>query len=88
MRSREDAILCVASPIVILLLAFGGVSVGWRLTHGGFWAVPLWGWIGAGIILVASVVIWRALAARIRAGARAPAGAAGASPVQSVPALP
>ena len=66
--TSEDAILCVASPVAILLLTFGGVSLGFRFTHGGLRAVPLWGWIGAGIVVAASVVIWRMLAGRIRAG--------------------
>lgn len=83
--ASEDAILCVASPVAILLLTFGGVSVGYRITHGGFGAVPLWGWIGAGIIVAAAVVIWRVLAARLLAGARTPASAA-VSPASPVPA--
>ena len=66
----DDAILCVVSPVVILLGTGGAVSFGWRLTHGGLAAVSLGGWIGAAAIAAVTVVIWRVLAARIRAGSR------------------
>jgi hypothetical protein len=66
----DDAILCVVSPVVILLGTFGAVSIGWRVTHGGFAAVSLGAWIGAAAIAAVTVVIWRVLAARIRAGSR------------------
>lgn len=66
----DDAILCVVSPVVILLGTFGAVSIGWRITHGGFAAVSLGAWIGAAAIAAVTVVIWRVLAARIRAGSR------------------
>lgn len=75
--ASENAILCFASPVAILLLTFGGVSVGYRITHGGFGAVPFWGWIVSGTIVAASVVTWRVLAARIRAGAPRPPANAG-----------
>jgi hypothetical protein len=64
----DDAILCVVSPAVIMLGAFGAVSLGWRITHGGFAAVAIGGWIGAAAIAALSVVAWRVLAAWIRAG--------------------
>jgi hypothetical protein len=67
----DDAILCVVSPAVILFGTFGAVSIGWRITHGGFAAVSLGGWIGAAAIVAVSAIIWRVLAARIRAGGRA-----------------
>lgn len=82
--ASEDAILCVASPVAILLLTFGGVSLGYRMTHGGLGAVPAWGWIGAVIVVLASVVIWRTLAARIRNGAR-PLASVGTPPAGSLP---
>ena len=66
----DDAILCVVSPVVILLGTFGAVSIGWRITHGGFAAVSLGGWIGAAAIAAVAFGIWRLLAARIRAGSR------------------
>jgi len=66
----DDAILCVVSPVVILLGAFGAVSLGWRITHGGFAAVSIGGWIGAAAIVAVAAVVWRVLAARIRAGGR------------------
>jgi hypothetical protein len=66
----DDAILCVVSPVVILLGTFGAVSIGWRITHGGFAAVSLGAWIGAAAIAAVSAVVWRVLAARIRAGSR------------------
>lgn len=65
----DDAILCVVSPVVILLGTFGAVSIGWRITHGGFAAASIGGWIGAAGIAAVSAVVWRVLAARIRAGA-------------------
>jgi hypothetical protein len=77
--ASEDAILCVASPGVILLFTFGAVSLGWRMTHGGFGAIPVWGWIGSGIIVAITFAIWRVLAPRLRAGARTPASPAAAS---------
>jgi len=66
----DDAILCVVSPAVILLGAFGAVSLGWRITHGGFAAVSTAGWLGSAAIAAVSVLIWRVLAVRIRAGGR------------------
>jgi hypothetical protein len=66
----DDAILCVVSPVVILLGTGGAVSLGWRMTHGGLAAVSLGAWIGAAAIAAVSAVVWRVLAARIRAGSR------------------
>jgi hypothetical protein len=66
----DDGILCVVSPVVILLGAFGAVSLGWRITHGGLANVSVAGWLGSAAIAALTVVIWRVLAARIRAGGR------------------
>jgi hypothetical protein len=71
----DDAILCVVSPVVILLGTGGAVSLGWRMTHGGLAAVSMGGWIGAAAIAAATVVIWRLVASRIRASGRGRAGA-------------
>lgn len=68
--TSDDVILCVVSPVIIVLGAFGAVSLGWRITHGGFAAVSIGGWIGAAAIAALTVVIWRVLAARMRAGGR------------------
>jgi hypothetical protein len=56
--TSDDAILCVVSPVVILLLTGGGVSLGYRLMHGGLAAVPAGGWVGSAVILAASAVLW------------------------------
>ena len=56
--TSDDAILCLVSPAVILLLTFGGVSLGYRLMHGGLAAVPAAGWIGSAVILAASAALW------------------------------
>lgn len=69
--TSDDAILCVVSPAVIVLATFGAVSLGWRIAHGGFAAVSVAGWLGSAAIAVVAAVIWRVLAARIRAGGRA-----------------
>jgi hypothetical protein len=66
--TSDDAILCLVSPVIILLLTFGGVSIGYRMTHGGFRAVPVEGWIGAVVILAISAGIWALLARWIRRG--------------------
>jgi hypothetical protein len=66
----DDGILCIVSPVVILLGALGAVSLGWRITHGGFANVSVAGWLGSAAIAAVTVVIWRVLAARIRAGGR------------------
>jgi len=68
--TSDDAILCLVSPVVILLLTFSGVSFGYRLTHGGFAAVPIAGWIGAAAIIAISAGLWPLLARSIRKGGR------------------
>ena len=78
--TSDDAILCFVSPLLILLLAFGGVALGYRLTHGGLAAVPAEGWIGSTVIVAISFVIWAVLARRIRGAGRS---ATGAAPVTS-----
>lgn len=70
--TSDFAILCVVSPVVILLVTFGAVAIGYRLTHGGLAAIPAEGWIGSLIVLAISAGIWRALARRIRRGTPAP----------------
>lgn len=64
--TSDDAILCVASPILILLVTFGGAALGYRLTHGGLAAVAVEGWIGAAAMIAASIGLWHLLARRIR----------------------
>lgn len=64
--ASDDAILCFVSPVLVLLLAFGGVALGYRLTNGGLAAVSAEGWIGAAVIAALSFVIWAVLARRIR----------------------
>jgi len=66
--TSDFAILCVVSPVLILLVTFGAVAIGYRLTHGGLSAIPAEGWIGALIVLAISAGIWRALARHIRRG--------------------
>lgn len=66
--TSDDAILCVVSPAVILLGTFGAVSLGWRIAHGGLATVSVEGWLGSAAIAAVAAVIWRVLAARIRAG--------------------
>jgi hypothetical protein len=68
--TSDDAILCFVSPVLILLLTFGGVALGYRLTHGGLAAVSAEGWIGSVVIAALSFVIWAVLARRIRGAAR------------------
>ena len=66
----DDVILCLISPVLILLGTFGAVSLGWRIAHGGFAAVSVEGWLGSAAIAAVAVIIWRVAAARIRAGGR------------------
>jgi len=82
----DDAILCVVSPVFILLGTFGAVSLGWRITHGGFAAVSAGGWIGSLAIVAVALGIWRVAAPRIRQSGKLRAGAA-AAPAGSAPAL-
>jgi hypothetical protein len=74
--NSDDAILCFVSPLLILLLTFGGVAFGYRLTNGGLAAVPAEGWIGSAVIAALSFVIWAVLARRIRGAGRSATGAA------------
>ncbi|MGH9817959.1 MAG: hypothetical protein ACRD6I_17985 [Candidatus Acidiferrales bacterium] len=67
--ASENAILCAVSPVMILLLTFGGVALGYRLTHGGLGTVSVAAWIGTAIIPVVSYALWRVLAPRLLAGA-------------------
>ncbi len=62
----DDAILCFISPVVIALATFGFISLGWRLTHGGFSAVSIEGWGGSALIIAIFVGLWFLLAPRIR----------------------
>lgn len=64
--TSDDAILCVASPVLILLLTFGGAALGYRLGHGGLAAVPAYDWIGAAAIAAIALGIWHFLGSRIR----------------------
>ena len=74
----DDAILCVVSPVVILLGTGGAVSLGWRMTHGGFAAVSVAGWAGSAVIAAIAAGIWHLLASRIRESGRKRATAAAA----------
>ena len=64
--TSDTAILCAVSPALILMLTFGGVALGYRLTHGGLAGVPVAGWIGAGVVLALSIGIWIPTARRLR----------------------
>jgi len=66
--TSDTAILCVVSPVMILLLTFGGVSIGYRMTHGGVFAIPAAGWIASAILIAASASLWVLLARLIRRG--------------------
>jgi len=72
----DDAILCVVSPVVILLGTGGAVSLGWRMTHGGLAAVSVAGWVGSAVIAAIAAGIWYLLASRIRESGRKRAMAA------------
>jgi hypothetical protein len=77
--TSEDAILCVVSPAMILLLTLGGVALGYRLTHGGLVAVSTGAWTGVALVLVVFYALWRVLSARLLAGG--PRSGAGATTV-------
>lgn len=77
--ASDDAILCFVAPVIILLATFGFISLAWRLTHGGFAAVSIAGWIGSVVIVAIFVAIWLLLAPRIRESGRNPAAAARSS---------
>jgi hypothetical protein len=68
--TSDDVILCVVSPVIIVLGTLGAVSLGWRITHGGFAAVSTGAWIGAALIAAGAAVIWHFVAARIRESGR------------------
>jgi len=74
--ASDDAILCIVTPVMILVATFGFISLGWRLTHGGFAAVSVTGWVGSAIIVAISLGIWFLLAPRIRGSRRNPTAAA------------
>lgn len=84
--ASDDAILCVVSPAAILLGTLGAVSLGWRVTHGGFAAVPTGGWAGSLAIIAVAAGVWRVLAPRIRESGKARSSAADA-PAAKAPAL-
>lgn len=71
--ASDDAIMCFATPAMILVSTFGFISLGYRLTHGGLAAVSIDAWIGSAVIVAISVAIWLLLAPRIRASGRNPA---------------
>ena len=74
--ATDDMILCLISPVMIALATFGFVSLGWRLTHGGFAEVSLEGWIGSVVVIAIAFGIWFAVAPRIRASRKKPTDAA------------
>lgn len=80
--AHEDSIMCFAAPVAIALLTFGGVSFGWRITHGGLGSVPWEGWAGSAVIVGLTVAVWLPLAAWARKGGKATAANLGA-PVES-----
>lgn len=63
----DDAILCFVAPLMIMIVAFAGISAGWRITHGGFGAVSVEAWIGSVVVIAAAVGIWVLLSRKIRA---------------------
>ena len=63
----DDAILCFVAPVMIIIVAFAGISAGWRITHGGVDAVSVEAWIGAVVIIAAAVGIWVVFSRKIRA---------------------
>ncbi len=68
--TSDDAILCVVSPVMILLGTAGAAALGYRLTHGGLAAVPVGGWIGSAAIATGSVFLYVFVAARLRGSER------------------
>ena len=64
--TSDTAILCAVSPLMIMLLTFGGTAIGYRLAHGGLAAVPVLGWAGAAAIIAAAFGVWRLLGGAIR----------------------
>lgn len=64
--ASDDGILCLVSPLLIVLLTFGGVALAYRITHGGLAAVPAEGWVGSAAIIAIAFLMWGVLARRIR----------------------
>lgn len=64
--TSDAALLCVVSPVLILMLTFGGVALGYRLTHGGLAGVPVAGWIGSAIVVALSIGLWFPIARRLQ----------------------
>jgi len=64
--TSDNAILCVISPAMIMLLTFGGTAIGYRLAHGGLAAIPTLGWVGAGVIIVVAVATQQIVGKAIR----------------------
>ena len=65
--AADDTILCYVAPGLIMLSTFGVLSLGWRITNGGFGGVPIGGWIGSAVIIGLLAFAWTVLAPRIRA---------------------
>lgn len=63
----DDAILCFVAPVMIVIVAFAGISAGWRITHGGFGAITVEAWVGSAVIVAAAVGIRILLGRTIRA---------------------
>jgi apolipoprotein N-acyltransferase len=68
--TSDDVILCFVAPSVILLGAFAGLSIGYRLEHGGLGEVSVAGWIGSVVIAAAAYGIFTVLARRLRESER------------------
>jgi hypothetical protein len=66
--THDDAIMCVVSPAIILLLTFGGISVGFRITHGGLATIPVSGWIASAVLIGATIALRGVLARWLRRG--------------------
>jgi len=63
----DDILMCFISPALIVLVAFGIISAGWRFTHGGLSAISIESWVGAIVIVALSVAGWIVLSRKIRA---------------------
>jgi len=63
----DDAIMCFVAPLMIFIVAFAGISFGWRLTHGGIGAVSTEAWLGSAVVIAAAAGIWVTLSRKIRA---------------------
>lgn len=73
--ASDDVILCLEFPVLIVIATFGGIALGWRITHGGLAEVSAEAWVGSALIAAASFVAWFVIAPRIR-GKRTSAPAA------------